>query len=143
MVRIEGEILIRRPVDEVFDFVADERNEPRFNPSLRAVEQISPGPIGAGTRFRAETSSMGRTVDLEIEFTEYERPKRLASTTRMSAMDVRGTLTFDPVPEGTLMRWFWELEPHGVFKLATPLLPRMGRRQEQAIWAGLKRLLEH
>jgi hypothetical protein len=25
MVRIEGEIVINRPVDEVFDFVADER----------------------------------------------------------------------------------------------------------------------
>jgi hypothetical protein len=29
MAHIEGEILIRRPVEEVFDFVADERNEPR------------------------------------------------------------------------------------------------------------------
>ena len=32
MVRIEGEIVIKRPVEEVFDFVADERNEPRYNP---------------------------------------------------------------------------------------------------------------
>jgi len=30
MVRIQGEIVINRPVDEVFDFVADERNEPRY-----------------------------------------------------------------------------------------------------------------
>jgi hypothetical protein len=29
VVRIEGEIVIDRPVDEVFDFVADARNEPR------------------------------------------------------------------------------------------------------------------
>jgi hypothetical protein len=31
---IEGEIVIDRPVEEVFDVVADERNEPRYNPRL-------------------------------------------------------------------------------------------------------------
>jgi hypothetical protein len=77
-----------------------------------------------------------------IEFTGYERPRRLASSTHMSAMDVRGSLTFDPVPEGTRMRWSWELEPRGLFKLMTPVVARTGRRQEQAIWASLKRFLD-
>jgi hypothetical protein len=51
MVRVEGEIVIDR-TEEVFDFVADERNEPRYNPKMRRAEQISDGPIGVGTRFR-------------------------------------------------------------------------------------------
>ena len=34
MAHLDGQILIHRPVDEVFDFVADERNEPRYNPQL-------------------------------------------------------------------------------------------------------------
>jgi hypothetical protein len=46
MVRIEGQIVINRPVEEVFDFVADERNEPRYNPRMRRAEKISEGPIG-------------------------------------------------------------------------------------------------
>ena len=66
MVRIEGEIVIDRPVEEVFDFVADERNEPRFNPQMRRAEKISDGPIGRGTRFRAEMVSMGRPVQMDI-----------------------------------------------------------------------------
>ena len=140
--RIEGKIIINRPVDAVLDFVADERNEPRFNPQMRRVEQISPGPIGQGTRFRAETTSMGRSVEMVIEFTAYDRPGRLSSFTRMSAMDIRGTLTLDPVPQGTLMRWEWEMEPRGALKLLTPLIVRMGRRQEETIWASLKRFLE-
>src|SRR6266516_3997212 len=49
MVRIEGEIVINRPVEDVFDFVADERNEPRYNPQMRRAEQISDGPIGIGS----------------------------------------------------------------------------------------------
>jgi hypothetical protein len=31
MARVEGEIIIQRPAEDVFDFVADERNEPRYN----------------------------------------------------------------------------------------------------------------
>ena len=142
MVQIEGEITIARPAEAVFDFVADERNEPRFNPQMLRAEQVSPGPIGLGTRFRAEVANRGRPVEMVIEFTDFERPRRLSSWTRMSAMDIRGTLTFDPIPEGTRMRWHWELAPRGLVRLLTPLVARMGRRQEEAIWAGLKRCLE-
>lgn len=49
MAHIEGEMVINRPVEAVFDFVADESNEPRFNPRLTRVEKISAGPIGLGT----------------------------------------------------------------------------------------------
>jgi hypothetical protein len=140
---IAGEIVINRPIDVVFDFVADERNEPRYNPRLRRVEQITPGPIGRGTRFRAETTAtMGRTADMVIEWTDFERPRRLASSTHMSAIDIHGTLTFDPVPAGTRMRWWWDITPRGLLRLVRPLVARLGQRQERANWAGLKRYLE-
>ena len=51
MVRIEGQIVINRPVEEVFDFVADERNEPRYNPRMRRAEQLSDGLIGSARAF--------------------------------------------------------------------------------------------
>src|SRR6266511_2098136 len=142
MVRIEGEIVISRPVEEVFDFVADERNEPRYNPRMHRAEKISEGPIGLGTKYRAEVVSMGRPVPMVIEFTGYERPRRLTSRTRMSSMDIRYALTFEPVPEGTRMRWSGDLEPRGLLKLMGPMVARMGQRQERMIWASLKRLLE-
>jgi hypothetical protein len=40
------------------------------------------------------------------------------------------------------MRWTWNLRPRGLLKLLGPLVARMGRRQEEAIWTGLKRYLE-
>ena len=39
MFQVEGEIIIKRPPEEVFDFVADERNEPRYNPHMRRAER--------------------------------------------------------------------------------------------------------
>lgn len=46
MPRIKGEILIGRPVDVVFDYVADQRNEPQYNPEMVRAEKITPGRSG-------------------------------------------------------------------------------------------------
>lgn len=52
MVRVQGEILIDRPREEVFDFVADQENEPRtLQP--RAVLRLM-GPLVAAMGRRQE-----------------------------------------------------------------------------------------
>jgi uncharacterized protein YndB with AHSA1/START domain len=142
MAHLEGEIIINRPVEEVFDFVADERNEPRYNPAMVRAQMLTPEPVGLGSRFRAEMRTRPRPVVMTTENTDYDRPRRLASTTRLATMDIQGGLTFDPVPEGTRMRWSWDVAPRGLLKLATPMVARIGGRQERAIWTGLKRVLE-
>jgi uncharacterized protein YndB with AHSA1/START domain len=142
MAHIEGDIVIKRPVDEVFDFVADERNEPRYNPRMLRAEKVSDGPIGVGTQFRAETATRRGSAEMAIEITRYERPSRLESSTRLSNMDIAGALTFDPAPEGTRMQWVWDVRPRGVLKLMGPIISRMGERQERTIWTNLKRVLE-
>ena len=59
MTHIAGEVTIAAPVDEVFDMVADERNEPMYNPRIVRAEKVSDGPVGAGARFVAEPKSKG------------------------------------------------------------------------------------
>ena len=87
---VEGEILIQRPVEEVFDFVADERNEPRYNRQVSKVQLLTPEPIGAGTRFRADLSMLGGDVEMTVEFTRFERPLLLASRSSSQSRDGRG-----------------------------------------------------
>ena len=45
MAHVEGEIIINRPVEEVFDFVADERNEPLYNPEMVRSEKSTGRPF--------------------------------------------------------------------------------------------------
>lgn len=142
MPHIEGEILIERPVEDVFDFVADECNEPAYNREMLCAEKVSEGPIGVGSRFSATVRSGGRPVEMEIEFTWYDRPRRLASRTRMRSLDVAGTLTFEAVDGGTRMCWFWDVTPRGSMRLLGPVIGWTGRRQERRIWGELKNVLE-
>jgi hypothetical protein len=142
MAGVNGDILIERPVEEVFDFVADQRNEPIYNPRMLQSEKITDGPIGVGTRFRAAARSGRRAAEMLIEVTEFQRPRRLGSRTTMSDVDVDGGLTFEPVSGGTRLSWSWEVSPRGPLRLLGPLVARLGRRQEQMIWTGLKAQLE-
>jgi polyketide cyclase/dehydrase/lipid transport protein len=143
MAQIEGEILIGRPVEAVFDFVAGQRNEPQYNPRMVRAAKITDGPVGKGTVFQSAARSIGRTAGMRIELTGYDRPARLASRTIMRQAGMAGTLTFEPAPSGTRMRWSWQVRPKGAVRLLAPLITWMGRRQEQAIWASMKRLLEN
>lgn len=149
MAVIAGEIVIERSATEVFDFVADGRNEPRFNPRMVRAELLSPEPIGVGSRFLEESRMTGRTFEVTVEYTVFERPRLLGSRSRAAPRGrkgrpllIEGLLTFEPVAEGTRMRWSWQVETPGALRLISPLLAWMGRRQEQRVWTSLKRLLE-
>jgi uncharacterized protein YndB with AHSA1/START domain len=137
-----GEIIIARPAEAVFDFAADQRNEPRYNPRMVRADKITGGRVGKGTVFRSAVRAMGRPTEMRCELTAYHRPARLASRTTMTQADIAGTLTFDPVPGGTRMRWAWVVRPKGASRLLTPVISRIGRHQERAIWTGMKRYLE-
>jgi len=142
MARIEGEIVIGRPLDVVFDYVADQSNEPQYNPRMVRAEKITAGPVGKGTQFRSAVASMGRTTEMLIECTGYDRPALLATTTTMQQADISYTLRFEPAAAGTRMRWSGQVRPKGVFRLLGPVITWLGIRQEQRIWTSLKKHLE-
>ncbi len=142
MAHIEGEVLIRCPAEEVFDFVADQRTEPTFNRNMQASEKITDGPIGAGTRFRATVRAGRRLMPMDIEYTGFDRPHTIASTSHMATADFHGTLTFTPTPAGTRLRWSWQMRPKGAVRLLAPALTRIGARQERQMWTMLRDHLE-
>ena len=142
MARVQGEIVIERPVEVVLDYVADPRNEPTYNPRMLRSEKLTDGPVDVGTRFRAVVRSVRRPIDMLIEVTEHKLPTRFGSRTTMSSADIEGGLTFVPVAGGIWMTWSWEISPKGPLRLLTPLVVRLGRRQEKTCWTGLKQYLE-
>lgn len=143
MGRIDGEIFIACPPEVVFDCVSDERNESKYNSRMVRAEKSTTGPVGVGTRFEATMTAGRRRADMVIELTEYDRPNRVGSRTTTSMADIDGVITLEPAPGGTRMRWSWELRPKGLARLAGSLVVSMGRRQERAIWQGMKAYLEN
>ncbi len=140
MAHIAGQVRIAAPVEQVFDTVADTRNEPSYNPAMADAELLTAPPIGQGTRFRAR---MGRArMELLVELTDFDRPHRLGSRTTSAMMDTSGGLTLTEEGDGTLMAWDWQVRPKGWLRALGPLVGPLGARMERGIWDGLKRKLE-
>lgn len=141
VVHIRDQIRIERPVDVVFDFIADSRNEPAYNPGMRSVTLLTGEPIRAGTRFRA---TMGRGgMELLVTLTTVDRPRVLGSVTTSDFLDTGGTLTF--TPEGstaTVMAWDWQVTPKRWLRLLGPAFGPVGRRMERRIWTAARDVLQ-
>jgi len=45
MLTVERGVVVNRPIEQVFTFVANFENEPLYNPSLLSMRKTSPGPI--------------------------------------------------------------------------------------------------
>jgi hypothetical protein len=141
-VAITGSIEIDCPVERVFDVVADECNEPAYNPDLLRSTKLTRGPVDVGTQFIATRRSRRRPVQMLIEVTGYERPRQLRSRTMLQGADICGGLTFEPVGDRTRVHWAWEVRPQHLGWLLGPVVRVVGRRQERACWTGLKDYLE-
>ncbi len=73
----EVTITIDRPIEAVFDFLADGENDKRFSKRIIEIAKTTEGPPGVGTIYRSRARDFGRTATHEFEITEFERPNRI------------------------------------------------------------------
>ena len=79
MVKARASILIERPAEPVFAFIADDfaRNYQRWSPEVRRLEVLTPGPLRVGSRARQVRVDQGRRTDTTFRVTILERPNRV------------------------------------------------------------------
>ena len=68
MIEVEQSITINRPVKEVFAFVADQRNAPRWQSGLLEVRRTTEGTLGVGTKHRFVRKFVGRRLEASNEY---------------------------------------------------------------------------
>jgi uncharacterized protein YndB with AHSA1/START domain len=123
---IETETTVRRPPEEVFDYIAHGEHLPEYVTDFASVEQASPeGPPSLGTTYRYK---MGRgPAEGTFEWTEFERPRALAwhgppARAGLGSMEPSGRWELSPEGGGTRVRLVMTPEPGGLFKLLAPLM---------------------
>lgn len=74
-VHLRGSIVINRPIQEVWSYLANEANDPVWrHPYAKEVTRVGAGPTAVGTRFQG----MLRNGPYVTEITHYEPPVRLS-----------------------------------------------------------------
>lgn len=138
MIEFKTEIQIKRPTDDVFRFIADFENTPKWNYFVTSVKKLSTGPVGLGTKFH----QVRKTDQQEYEVIAFEPPSVIEiKTTGGSVPSFRIRYHFKPVSGGTHVRDSWVLETQhnalierlGAIRIRTAVIENLGK---------LKQLLE-
>jgi carbon monoxide dehydrogenase subunit G len=143
MVRFEFELEIDSPVAEVWDELTDPGKAIEWQTSLVTAEKVADEPIGVGTRIHDERRFLGRRIDSLVEVTEYE-PERVFTIKGLTG-PVRFEIhqRLEPLAEGcTRVQVFAEADPHGVSRLAAPLIARTAEHELRRDFDHLKETLE-
>lgn len=142
MSKIEHSIVIDRPIEEVFAFVHDPRNDASWQTTLIESTQVGEGPVGVGTEIRERRRFFGMQVEMTKEISEYEPPRRSAFKIVAGGAPMSGHYTFEPLDGGTKVTATGYVEPKGFFKMAGPLFDSMAGRELEASLGHLKELME-
>jgi uncharacterized protein YndB with AHSA1/START domain len=133
------ETVIRRPAEDVFDFCSDLRSELRWNPKAKYVEKLTDGPVGVGTRYRAQWANSGPTA---VEVVQFDRPRSWATHTNARGMGIRFQGTVSDAAPGARYTAYLELQPRRLARLVAPLALWAMRRQDQKNMRRIRQALE-
>jgi carbon monoxide dehydrogenase subunit G len=141
MTRTERTMSIERPLQQVWDYLMDSRNDAVWITNVVEVARggdLEPAP---GIEIEETLKFLGVKVPVTLTVTEHEPPTR-------SAVDVtgpaagRGSYRLEPAGSGTRVTMTMETDAHGFFKLAEPVFARMARRDIATSCEHLKDILE-
>ena len=136
--KYEHQLEIARAPEDVYAFLADPENLPKWQHEVLEVRRESE------TRFTEVRTFIGRRVESTIDVTAAEPGRELAL--RAAAGPVRFSVrhVLEPAGEGsTRLRVMGEAEgAGGIFKLGGPLLRRAVERRAREDFERLKELLE-
>jgi hypothetical protein len=140
-----GSAVIERPIDEVFAFLADGTNDPKFSPRVQEIRKVTDGPIGVGTVFESKVKDAGMTTSRRFELTTFEAPTKIRWAERSKNMVTApdGGYDLEKVTDTqTKVTIHNTLEGHGFGKLLVGFATRAAVKDAPAFAERIKSAVE-
>jgi uncharacterized membrane protein len=132
MPEAEHSVTVERPVEEVFAFLADAENDPRWRSGVLDIERVAGDGVGARYR-QGVKGPMGRRVSGDFEITEYAPPRAIGFRATAGPVRPEGRYELEPAAGGTRVRFSLSCQPRGLARLITPMVARTMRSEVQAL----------
>lgn len=142
MINLDLSTLVDRPMKDVFAFVSNLNNMSKWNSAVVSLEQVTPGAVGVGTKFKSVGEMMGRRIEGEVKVTSYEPDTKTGFQMNAGPMQINVTISFKPVGTGTKVGLNAQGNPAGVFKLAEGMMQGRVKSMMEENLARLKSILE-
>jgi len=137
-------VVIDRPIDEVFAFLADGENDPKFSSRVLEMAKTTDGPPAVGTVYASTVKDAGMKTNREFKLTEFEPPSRIrwAEVSKNLVTAPEGGYDLAPEGSGTRVTVYNVLEGHGLGKLIAPLALRSARKGADDFGKAIKAAVE-
>jgi len=141
MARYNTTVTSRRPAAETFAYLAVFSNAAIWDPGVLAGEQLDPGPVGPGTRFRLTVPFLGRPMPLTYRITSYDHGRRVVLTATSRLLHATDTIAVSGGADGSAVSYEAEVRLRGPLQVLDPLLRPGFRAVAERAAAGLARAL--
>lgn len=109
-------VTIDRPARDVFAFLADLENVPRWNYAISETRKMTPGDIGVGTTYE-QTRSIPAQSREQLTITEFEPDRHIAVVGTLARFPARLEYTMEEREGGTRLSNSVDLQLTGAVRL--------------------------
>lgn len=137
-------VTIDRPIGQVYDYMADPTNEPRWHVDLATVEPVAEGQDGLGARYRVAYEP-GPTAPppAVIAVVDAQPGRRIRTESVGGNLASATTDELESVESGTRVTRTVRVEPHSLpLKVMSLVMGPVLRRRTDQSMANLKQVLE-
>lgn len=141
MRRVEASAVVAAPPGEVFDFLSDPANLPRWQTGIVSADRTSPDPVGVGSTARVVRELAGQRMAVDLAITAYEAGRRLVLVSSVSGIGVEAALELAPradAAEATDLRFQMTIKAQNVFM--APIEGMVAGAAEHDLADSLRRL---
>jgi len=140
--KVENTIVINRPVETVYTYLADVRNNLKWQVGILETRVETDGPATVGTKVTDVRTFIGRKIEITYEIVEMVPNKLLSLKSISGPFPFKGTTTLESLDGGTRVTTAFEMEATGFFKLAEGLVTSGLKKDLESSFAKLKEILE-
>jgi uncharacterized protein YndB with AHSA1/START domain len=145
MATVSASIIVQAPIEDVFAFVTDARNNVLWqaNAGLQSTQQTPDDAVGVGTRITEVWRFMGRNAESVGEVVNFEPNRTYTRHLIAGTSPIKeGTATFEQDSSGTRWTSSFQIHAGGLFAMAEPLLANTLKKGMESSMATAKEVIE-
>jgi Polyketide cyclase / dehydrase and lipid transport len=137
MTRYHATVESRSPAAETFGYLAAFSNAADWDPGVLAGEQLDPGPVRVGSRFRLVVPFLGARMSLTYEVTRFVPDREVVLRAASAVLRSTDKIVVTGVADGSTVRYDAEVRLRGPLRVLDPLLRPGFRVVAERAAAGL------
>jgi len=142
--RFSGSAVVDRPIADVYAYLADGTNDPKFSPRVLSIRKDPEGPSAVGTVFVSQVKDAGMKTDRRFELTELVEPTTIRWSERSkNLVTADGGYDIEDLGDGrTKVTIFNTLEVHGFGKVIAGFAVRAAQKDADPFAQRIKAAIE-